>query len=301
MILTICIVNWNTREDLRRCLDSLVDGAGALEIETIVVDNASIDGSPEMVERDFPQVRLIRNAGNTGFAHANNQAIRASSGDYLLLLNSDTIVAPDALAALIAGMEADPRTGIGGPKLLNADGSLQYSCRRFPTFTAGIFRNTAFGQLFSRNKKVSDYLMTDFDHASRLAVDWVSGAALCIRRATLEQIGLLDERYFMYCEDVDWCYTAGLAGWKVVYFPDAVITHIIGRSSDLAVEKMVRAHHHSMRLFYWKHYAPKTFPPFRWIPPIGIRLRQQLVLWSKRREARHKRQQATKTQRTAVS
>jgi hypothetical protein len=291
MLLSICIVNWNTREDLRRCLESLPAGAGALDLEVFVVDNASGDGSPEMVEREFPQERLIRNASNTGFAHANNQAIRQSRGDYVLLLNSDTVVGPGALAALVAGMEADPGSGIGGPKLLNADGSLQYSCRRFPTFTAGIFRNNIFGQ---RNRKVRDYLMTDFDHASIARVDWVSGAALCIRRAALEQIGLLDERYFMYCEDVDWCYTAGLAGWKVMYFPDAVITHIIGRSSDLAVEKMVRAHHHSMGLFYWKHYAPKTFPLLRWAPPLGIRLRLQLVLWSKRREARRKRQAAAR-------
>lgn len=300
MLLSICIVNWNTREDLRRCLNSLAAGAGTLGIEVFVVDNASSDGSPEMVETEYPHVRLIRNTANTGFAHANNQAIRQSTGDYVLLLNSDTIVNPGALATLVAGMEADPKVGIGGPKLLNPDGSLQYSCRHFPTFSAGIFRNSAFGRWFSRNKQVRDYLMTDFDHASTREVDWVSGAALCIRRATLEQIGLLDERYFMYCEDVDWCYTAGLAGWKVVYFPDAVIMHVIGRSSDLAVEKMVRAHHLSMRLFYWKHYAPKTFPLIRWIPPLGIRLRLQLVLLSKRREARRKRQLADTRQTTPV-
>jgi len=301
MLLSICIVNWNTREDLRRCLDSLAAGAGALEIEVFVVDNASDDGSPAMVERDFPQVRLLRNPSNTGFAHANNQAIRQCRGDYVLLLNSDTLVSPGTLAVLVVGMEAHPEAGIGGPKLLNGDGSLQYSCRRFPTFTAGIFRNSAFGQWFSRNKKVRDYLMTDFDHASIAEVDWVSGAALCIRRAALERIGLLDERYFMYCEDVDWCYTVGQAGWKVLYFPEAVITHIIGRSSDLVVEKMVRAHHRSMRLFYWKHYAPKTFPLIRWLPPLGIRVRLQLVLWSKRREARHGKRTAEGRQGSPVS
>jgi hypothetical protein len=298
MLLSVCIVNWNTRDDLRRCLDSLAAGAGALEIEVFVVDNGSGDGSAEMVEQEFPRVRLIRNADNTGFAHGNNQAIRQSRGDYVLLLNSDTIVSPGAPAALVAGMEAEPAAGIGGPKLLNADGSLQYSCRRFPTFTAGLFRNSFFGP---RTRKVRDYLMTDFDHASVAEVDWVSGAALCIRRAALERIGLLDERYFMYCEDVDWCYTAARAGWKVKYFPDAVITHIIGRSSDQAVERMVRAHHHSMRLFYWKHYAPKTFPLLRWIPPLGIRLRLQLVLWTKRREARRNRRAGEVRERTMAS
>ena len=300
MLVSICIVNWNTREDLRRCLRSLPAGAGALDLEIFVVDNASSDGSPEMVAGEFPHVQLIRNTRNTGFAHANNQAIRRCRGDYVLLLNSDTVVHPGALAQLVAGMESDPRVGIGGPKLLNADGSLQYSCRRFPTFTAGIFRNNALGQRFARSKQVRDYLMTDFDHAVDAEVDWVSGAVLCIRRATLEQIGMLDERFFIYCEDVDWCYTAHQAGWKVVYFPAAVITHIIGRSSDLAVEAMVRAHHHSMTLFYWKHYAAHTPWPVRWVPPLGIWLRQHLVIWSKRRNGRRTKQLAEVQQRTTV-
>lgn len=285
MRLSIVIVNWNTREDLRRCLQSLPATVGDLTCEVFVVDNASTDGSPEMVERDFPHVLLIRKAQNTGFAHANNQAIRRSRGDYVLLLNSDTVAHPGALARLVAAMDAQPGVGISGPKLLNGDGSLQYSCRRFPTFIAGLFRNSAFGKLFSRHRQVRDYLMTDYDHQHAADVDWVSGAALCIRRATLEQIGLLDERYFMYCEDVDWCYTARQAGWTVVYFPEAQITHLIGRSSDLAVAKMVRAHHHSMRLFYWKHYAPRTAWLFRWVPPLGIWLRMHLVLWSKRLDA----------------
>lgn len=300
MLLSICIVNWNTREDLRRCLRSLDAGAGGLALELFVVDNASSDGSAEMVAKEFPQIHLIRNAQNTGFAHANNQAIRESRGDYILLLNSDTVVHAGALAALVNGMEADPTIGIGGAKLLNADGSLQYSCRRFPTFTAGLIRNTIFGQLFAHNRKVGDYLMTDYDHAHIAEVDWVSGAALCIRRTTLEETGPLDERYFMYFEDVDWCYTARLAGWKVVYFPDAVITHIIGRSSDLAVERMVRAHHHSMTLFYWKHYAPHTFWPVRWLPPLGIWLRQEMVIGGKRRENLQKKRVGEVRQETTV-
>lgn len=292
MRLSIIIVNWNTREDLQRCLRSLPAALGDLAHEVFVVDNASCDGSPEMVERDFPRVILIRNPENTGFAHANNQAIPRAAGDYVLLLNSDTVAHSGSLATLVAAMDAEPRVGIAGAKLLNADGSLQYSCRRFPTFLAGLFRNSAFGRLFCRNRQVCDYLMTDFDHNSDAEVDWVSGAALCIRRETFTQIGPLDERYFMYCEDVDWCYTARLAGWLVKYYPAAQITHLIGRSSDLAVARMVRAHHHSMTLFYWKHYAAATPWLMRWVPPVGIWLRLHSVLWAKRREARARLRQS---------
>jgi len=282
-LLSVCIVNWNTREDLRRCLASLPEGAGALPLEVFVVDNASTDGSPEMVAADFPQVRLIRNMENTGFAHANNQAIRECRGDYILLLNPDTLAHSDALAILVTTLEAHPAAGIAGPKLLNRDGSLQYSCRRFPTFTTGLFRNSVLGRLFPGNAQVQDYLMTYFDHMAQTTVDWVSGAALCIRRSTLEQIGLLDEDYFMYCEDVDWCYRAVRAGWNVLYCPEAVITHIIGRGSDQAVEAMVRAHHHSMGIYYRKHYASGTLWFLRWLPPLGIWLRLQMVLREKRR------------------
>ncbi len=254
--------------------------------EVFVVDNASDDGSAEMVSTEFPRTRVIRNATNLGFGSANNLAIRECRGDYVLLLNPDTIVQPRALELLVTGMEAHPQAGIGGAKLLNGDGSLQYSCRRFPTFAAGAFRNTVLGRLFGQNSQVRDYLMTDYDHAAIAEVDWVSGAALCIRRATLDQLGLLDEAFFMYCEDVDWCYRAHQTGWKVLYFPDAVITHLIGRSSDLAVECMVRAHHMSMGIFYQKHYAPATPLLLRWVPPLGIWVRMHTVLWAKRRDAR---------------
>ncbi|HOF89614.1 MAG TPA: glycosyltransferase family 2 protein [Armatimonadota bacterium] len=286
MVLSISIVNWQTRDDLRRCLASLPGGAPQTPLEVFVVDNASTDGSAEMVAAEFPHVRLLRNPENRGFAHANNVALRQCAGEYLLLLNPDTRVHAGALDALVAGMEAHPEAGIGGAKLLNPDGSVQYSCRRFPTVATGLFRNGALGRLFPGNARVRDYLMTDFDHASVAAVDWVSGAALCIRRAVLEQIGLLDESFFMYCEDVDWCYRAGRAGWKVLYFPDAVITHVIGRSSDQAVERMVRAHHHSMGLFFEKHYAPAMPALLRWAPRLGIWLRLQWVLREKRRGRR---------------
>lgn len=281
-MLSVCIVNWNTRTDLHNCLASLAGGAQAVPLEIFVVDNASTDGSAEMVAYEFPHVHLVRNSENMGFAHANNQVLSQCRGEYILLLNPDTVVHPRAFDLLVAEMDAHPEAGIGGPKILNSDGSLQYSCRRFPNFTAGMLRNNPLGRLFPQHEKVQDYLMTDFDHAGITEVDWVSGAALCIRRDVLQRIGLLDETFFMYCEDVDLCYRAHQAGWKILYFPAAVVTHYIGRASDQAVEAMVRAHHRSMRIFYRKHYATSTAWLFRWAPPLGIWVRMQLVLLEKR-------------------
>lgn len=283
IVLSIVIVNWNTRDDLRRCLASLPAGATRVVLEVFVVDNASADGSAEMVAREFPAVRLLCNAENLGFGRANNIALRQATGDYLLLLNPDTLVHPDALDLLVDAMEAHPRVGIGGAKLLNADQTLQYSCRHFPSFTAAAFRSTPLGRLFGQRSSVRDYLMVDFDHAVIAEVDWVSGAALCIRRACMAQIGILDEDFFMYCEDVDLCYRAKQAGWQVMYFPDAVITHIIGRSSDQAISPMVRQHHRSMGLFYQKHYAQHTPWLLRWVPPLGIWVRMQMLLWERRK------------------
>jgi GT2 family glycosyltransferase len=231
-----------------------------------------------MVTQRFPSVELIENYENVGFARANNQALRRAKGKYLLLLNPDCVVHEGAFAALIEFLQANPQAGAVGPKLLNPDGSLQYSCRRFPNIAAGIFRNTPLGWLFPRNRFSRAYLMQEWDHALSREVDWVSGAALLIRRETLEEVGLLDEGYFMYCEDVDWSYRARRKGWKIFYVPKAVITHAIGRSSDQRARDMVVEFHHSMELFYRKHYAKHWPFGFRWFPPFAIRVRLLLVL-----------------------
>lgn len=241
------------------------------------MDNGSTDGSPEMVASEYPHVRLIRQERNAGFSGGNNRALAGMDTPYALLLNSDTVVPPGALDALLDFADADPEIGIIGPKVLNPDGSLQYSCRRFPTFAAGLFRNVYLGRLFPDNRPAADYLMQDFDHASVRDVDWVSGCALLIRRACLEGIGPLDaETFFMYCEDMDWCLRARTAGWRVVYFPGAVVTHAIGRSSDQAADRMIIEHHRSMWRFYRKHrdFFARTIPPILHpLVPIGILLR----------------------------
>ena len=250
-------MSWNARDDLRACLTSLRIGTGRPDtVETVVVDNASSDGSADMVASDFPGAHLLRLGSNTGFSGGNNHALAGLTADYALLLNSDATCAAGALDDLMDWADTQPDAGIVGPKVLNPDGSLQYSCRRFPTFAAGLFRNVYLGRLFPNNRPAADYLMQDFDHESTRDVDWVSGCALLIRRACLEQIGLLDaESFFMYCEDMDWGLRAHQAGLRVAYYPDAVVTHAIGRSSDHAADRMILEHSRSMWRLYRKHHA----------------------------------------------
>src|SRR5207248_8704645 len=188
----------------------------------------------------------------------NNRAVPESPGRYVLFINADTLVTDCALERLLDYADQNPDIGIIGPKLLNRDGSLQYSCRSFPNLGAGFFRNTPLGRLFPKNRFAQDYLMQDWDHATVRDVDWVSGAALIIRREALEQTGGFDEGFYMYCEDVDLCYRAHEKGWRVTYFPDSVIYHLIGRSSDQVPTRATYYFHTSMYRFYKKHYAAKT-------------------------------------------
>ncbi len=281
-LLSVVIVSWNVRDDLRECLQSLL-GTGDLgsgtgkqlsEIEVIVVDNASMDGTAETVRREFPQVKLIVNDENFGYTKANNIGIRQSRGKYILLLNPDTIVKPNALQALIECAEAHPDAGIIGAKLLNPDGSIQRSARSFPDIGAGLFRNTFLGRLFPNNPFVRRYLLTDFSYDEVREVDWVSGAAMLVRRELFERIGLLDERFWAYCEDVDLCWRAWQAGFKVLFCPNAVIVHKIGRSSDQRLVASLIQHHKSMWLFYLKNYRRRY--PLVLFPLIGLGILMRL-------------------------
>lgn len=256
---SVTICSWNTKEDLRRCLASLMEQEG-VNLEVIVVDNASEDGSPEMVESEFPEAILIRNQTNVGFGAGHNLAFAQASGEVLMPLNSDAIVHPGCLRILVDFLRSDPTVGIAAPKLLNPDGSLQYSCRRFPTPAAAVFRNTFLGKLFPKNRFAREYLMTDWDHSQPRDVDWVSGAAFGLRRSVYEQIGGFDERFFMYLEDVDLCKRVHEAGYRVVYVPDAVVTHKIGASTDRVANRMIRQFHRSMLLYYKKHHISKMTP-----------------------------------------
>jgi GT2 family glycosyltransferase len=247
-------------------------------MEITVVDNASTDNSLKMVRTEFPEVRLIENTRNLGFARACNQGIDISQGRYVMLLNSDARVENDALRLLVRFADANPEAGIIGPKVLNPDGSLQYSCRRFPTLAAGLFRHSFLGCLFPHNPYTRDYLMADWHHREPQDVDWVSGAAMLIRKGLLEDVGLLDERFYMYCEDVDLAYRAREKGWSVVYFPEAVVVHAKGRSSDKDPNRMIREFHKSMYRFFRKHYAPSSSIVTRGFVPLALFLRASLLI-----------------------
>lgn len=265
--LSITICSWNTKEDLRYCLQSLENQKGDVSFEVIVWDNASEDNSAEMVEKEFPWVRLIKSPANIGFSAGHNRAASCSKGHFLFVLNSDTYVHPGALKKIIDYMKEHPDTAILGPKLLNPNGTLQYSCRRFPTPMAALFRNTPLGKLFPRNPYLREYLMQDWSHDEIREVDWVSGAAMCVRREAWEKLKGFDEQFFMYMEDVDICFRAWQMGMRVVYFPQAVVTHAIGRSTDRVANKMIRLFHKSMLGFYKKNYLPKV--PL-WLRPFAV-------------------------------
>lgn len=257
--LSITICSWNTLDDTRACLASLEKVRDEAAFEVIVVDNNSADGSPDMIEAEFPWVRLFRMAQNLGFTGGQNFALANREAGHAFLLNSDTIVHEGAMRRLMEYAEQNPKAGMIGPKLLNSDGSLQMSCRRFPNPVAALFRNTPIGKLFPKNPWTRDYLMGEWDHNDTREVDWVSGAALFARGDLIEKIGLLDPEYFMFCEDVDWCWQCHEAGYQVMYLHDSVITHAIGRSTDKAPNRMIGRFHRSMFRFYRKNMVPKQF------------------------------------------
>lgn len=255
--LSISICSWNTVDDLRACLKSLEEIRDEANFEVIVVDNNSEDGSPFMVQAEFPWVVLHNMPENVGFVKGQNFAWKNRKGRHLLPLNSDTVVHPGAIKGLLDYLEAHPEAGVVAPMLLNPDGSLQYSCRRFPNPVAALFRNTVFGKLFPNNKFTRDYLMQDWDHDGPREVDWVSGAAFLTRGDVVDELKFFNPDYVMFCEDVDYCFNVWQKGLKVVYLPDLKITHAIGRSTDKAPNRMIGRFHKSLYLFYKKNMVPK--------------------------------------------
>jgi GT2 family glycosyltransferase len=249
--LSVVILNYNAAAHVRRCLASLPTGCQGLNYETIVVDNASPRPGIEAAVAAFPDVRLVRRRRNGGFSAGMNAGIRSARARAILILNPDTTLAPGAAAAMLAYLRAHPTTGVIGPRLLNEDGTLQLSCRRFPDFSAALFnRYSALTRLLPRNRFSARYLMTDFDHARTAEVDWLSGAAMLLNRAALDRVGLFDERYFFAVEDVDLCRRMHAAGYRVVYLPAATLTHRIGGSSRTAPNRVIVARHRGMWLYY---------------------------------------------------
>jgi N-acetylglucosaminyl-diphospho-decaprenol L-rhamnosyltransferase len=231
--LSIVILSWNVADLLAGCLRSLPGAAGEwwARCEVIVVDNASSDGSVEMVRRDFRGVKLVALPANLGFSRGNNLGIREARGRYILLLNPDTTAHPGSIATLVEHMEAHPEVGIAGPRLLNPDGTLQPSRRRFPTPFTALFESTPLQRWFENSRLLRDFYMLDRPDGETQQVGWLSGAALMCRRETLDQIGAFDPGYFMFSEEVDLCRRASDAGWSVAYVPQAEITHYGGQST----------------------------------------------------------------------
>ncbi|MFC2031389.1 glycosyltransferase family 2 protein [Chloroflexota bacterium] len=264
--LSIIIVSWNVRDLLRQCLTSITDAPSTSSIKTeiIVVDNASHDGSPEAVRDEFPHVQLIANKTNLGFTAANNQGLARAEGHLLLLLNPDTEVLADALTTMTRYMGDHPDVGALGPQLRYSDGSLQPSRRRFPTMATAMAESTVVQEWWPDNRILRKYYMTDTPDETIQPVDWVVGACLLLRRGVYEEIGGLDEGFFMYSEELDWCRRMKDAGWEVVYLPTARVIHHEGKSSEQAVPARHIHFQGSKVRYFRKHHGAVRGEMLRW-------------------------------------
>ena len=231
--LSVSVVSYRTPTFLRQCLHAIEVERAALPIEVTVVDNASGDGSADMVSEQFPWVHLIRNNRNLGFGAAHNQALRLANGRYWLILNSDAVPSPGALPALVAFMDEHPRVAVAGPKLRYPGGTVQPSRRRFPTVATFFLESTQLQRFWPTNPVLDRYYVADRSDDEAQEVDWLVGACLCVRAASARQVGLFDEQFFLYSEELDWCRRFRAAGWRVAYVPSAEVTHREGASSRL--------------------------------------------------------------------
>lgn len=303
--LSICIVTLNASDYLRNCLRSICEQSSLLNwvgadiatpeqpveqsisdqarwnIELIIVDNGSSDDTITMLNREFPAVRLIHNDRNEGFAHPINQALHASQGQYMLLLNPDTIVLPGALNTLVQYQESHPEVGICGPKVLNRDGTLQKACRRGVSRPWAAFSYfSGLSKLFPHSKFFGGYLLNFLDENETNEVDGISGSCMLIRRQMLQQIGYLDERFFAYQEDADYCFQAKKAGWKIVYLPTAQIIHFGGQGgSRVQAYRSIFEWHRSYYLYYRKNLARDYIFLFNWFYYflMGVKLSVALI------------------------
>ena len=285
MDISILIVSWNVRALLQRCLRSVDSSLPTTHYppaaEIIVVDNASSDHTGEMLRAEFPDVRVIANAENAGFSSANNQALAVAQGRYLFLLNPDTELRAGALQALYEYAEQHPRVGMIGPQLYYGDGTLQSSRRRFPTLATAFLESTRWQQWFPRHRVLTRYYMLDTRDDATQPVDWINGSAMFVRRAVYEQIGGFDEAFFMYSEELDWCYRAKRAGWQIVYLPTAQVTHYEGRSSEQATAARDIHFHSSKVLFFRKTRGAFVAEPLRafLLAMFAFQLAEEAAKW----------------------
>jgi N-acetylglucosaminyl-diphospho-decaprenol L-rhamnosyltransferase len=315
--LAIIIVNYNTRELLAHCLRSIFDGSSQYRYQVIVVDNRSSDGSAEMVRNDFPQATLITSDRNGGFGYANNLALRwlatlkdlpeqparftahgpaggkqprnekpegGDAGlkfpcDYVLFLNPDTVLPPDAVHLTVDFLEEHPQAAVVGPKMVKPDGTLDLACRRsFPTPASSLFKLTGLSRLFPKRKAIARYNLTYLDEDETAEVDSVMGAYMLVRAKALGQAGLYDEEFFMYGEDLDLAFRIKERGWKVYYYPAVEVLHHKGASSRKQSERSIREFYRAMHVFYRKHYAAHYGGLINALITFGIMARGTLAL-----------------------
>ncbi len=255
MDITVGVITWNARALLEQLLDSVYESVNNIEFEVLVVDNGSTDGTIEMIKENYPDVVLVENPENLGVAPARNQLLKKARGRYTLSLDVDTtMIQKGVVETLVATMDAHPEAAIGGPKLVYKDGSLQLSCRPFPSPLNIMLEGTFLQKYFPDSRFVKDYNMEEWDHASLREVDWMYGAALMIRASALEEIGYFDEGYFYLYEDIDLCFQARRKGYKVLYIPDAVICHHLEREERTIFSKTLKIHLRSIGRYLLKDY-----------------------------------------------
>ncbi len=263
MDVSIVIVNWNTKDILADCLESIFQQTKAIGFEVIVIDNASADGSAEMVRKDFGQVILLENSRNAGFAVANNQGISISKGRYVLLLNSDTIILDDAIDRAVSFADKHTEAAVTGCRVLNPDGSLQPTCFMFPSLLNQILFTSYLYRLFPQSRFFGRERMTWWDRNSVQEVDVVTGCFMLVRRYAIAQVGMMDERFFVYGEEVDWCYRFGKAGWTNLFTPEAGIIHLGGASAAGHSDRRALIFDESLVRLMFKHWP-------RWKAKTGV-------------------------------
>ncbi len=275
------IVSWNCQGYLRECLQAIYTNTQRLRFDVWVLDNDSSDGSPEMVEREFPQVQLVRTGANLGFAKANNLGIRRSQGTYLALVNSDAITGPGCLDVLLAFMEQHPHAGLCGPRILNRDQTLQHSAMFAPTPWRLFCRALALDTLFPRVEWLGSDLMRGWAHDQERSVDALVGCFWFVRRNALDQVGLLDEDYWFYAEDIDWCQRFRRHGWDVLFTPAASAVHYGGGSTANAPVRYYVQLKRS-ELLYWRKHHGSVGLAYAWLMAVlheGVRVTRSSVAW----------------------
>lgn len=274
MKLSIVIIHYNTSEDLERCLTSIRRHPPGCHYGVVVVDNASTDSGLAAVRATHNDVTWIMNEKNTGYSRGANAGLAVAAADYYLVLNPDIVVRPGALDALLGHADRHPRGGIIAPQLLNQDGSIQESCRRFYTLATLLMRRTFLGRIVRNSEVVDRHLMRDFDHTSNRSVDWVLGGCMLVRHHALARVGPMDERFFLYFEDVDWCYRMGQAGWDVLYTPEASFVHRHRRESAKGVTGRSFWLHLGSLLSFFEKWSMLVWLVKRWRDPVG-----SFLLW----------------------